>query len=89
MSDGDWRACAVEISLARGREAWFQALLQGEDGLAVDRCLDPQGRTQQLWTTRAMLPELREWLASLPAALDVRVLREIELEEGGKEGRRA
>ncbi len=86
MNDAcDWRACALEIRLAHGREAWFQALLQGEDGLAVDRCLDPAGRVQQLWTTRAMLPALRAWLDSLPPELGLRVLREIALEGGEPE----
>ncbi|MDX8402144.1 MAG: DUF4911 domain-containing protein [Mariprofundaceae bacterium] len=76
-----WRALAVEVTMRRGRETLFQTLLQGEDGLAVDRCLDPRGGVQQLWTTASHRSTLLEWLATLPDALQVRVLRERWLDD--------
>jgi len=54
----------------------LQGILGGEDGLATMRCRDPEHREQQLWTTVPQLSELRAWLDSLPANLQVKCLRE-------------
>ncbi|RME84959.1 MAG: DUF4911 domain-containing protein [Zetaproteobacteria bacterium] len=77
-------------SSATGAEAWivvvrveppsamalFQALVEGEEGLAVVRCRDPERIRQELWTTEDLRDELKRWLATLPEKLSVEVLDE-------------
>jgi len=52
----------------------FQALLQGEEGLAVVRHADAERRCCELWVPAAREAELMAWLGSLPADLQLRVL---------------
>ena len=66
----------VEIDIPAPRLALFQALLQGENGLAVIRCFDPEKRKQQLWTTPSQRQALFEWLQSLPETLQPGVRNE-------------
>ncbi len=54
----------------------FQSLLEGEDGLAVSRCFDPEHRRQQLWTTPSQRIDLLDWLSQLPESLEVEVTGE-------------
>ena len=63
----------VEFELSDKQHLLFQALLQGEDGLAFVRCVDG---VQQLWTTAVQLGEVKVWLKSLPEPFNVRILRE-------------
>lgn len=74
--DSDRDVVIVEVMLPPKQVLLFQALLQGEDGLAVSRCLDPERKVQQLWTTPSMRDELFEWLGSLPAGLDLHIVGE-------------
>ncbi len=66
----------VEVALPARQVVFFQGLLQGEDGLAVMRCFDPQHIKQQLWTTVAQREALMDWLASLPERIGLEVLDE-------------
>jgi len=54
----------------------FQSLLGGEDGLATLRCMDKASGEQELWTTKAQIEELWQWLASMPPELGVKIVRE-------------
>lgn len=63
----------VEVELPAKNSFRFQTLLEGEDGLAVARCFDPEHKKQQLWTTPSQREELLEWLASLPGELQVHI----------------
>jgi len=54
----------------------FQSILDGEDGLATLRCMDKTSGEQQLWTTKAQIDELRQWLAGMPPELEVKIVRE-------------
>lgn len=62
----------IEFELAAKQHLMFQALLQGEDGLALVRCI---GGVQQLWTTTGQFESLQQWLAALPESLQVHQLR--------------
>jgi len=64
----------IEIELPVKLSFRFQMLLEGEDGLAVVRCYDPEHKKQQLWTTPSQRDELLGWLRSLPAVFQVKVL---------------
>jgi len=66
----------VEVILPASQAVLLQSLLQGEDGLATIRCLDPEKKRQQFWTTPAQLDDLRAWIGSLPASLGVAVTGE-------------
>jgi len=66
----------VEVTLPPAQQIRFQAILQGEDGLAVVRCFDPEKKKQQLWTSAAQRKELDDWLSSLPKTLELKVLRQ-------------
>jgi len=66
-------AWIVEVELPPSQVVLMQSLVQGEEGLATVRCMDPNGKRQQFWTTAAMLPELNEWLGSLPETIDIKV----------------
>jgi len=66
----------VVVRMPRRQVVRFQGMLDGEDGLAILRCRDAAADTQQLWTTRARLGELRAWIAGLPAKMRVEVVRE-------------
>ncbi|MDT8375837.1 MAG: DUF4911 domain-containing protein [Mariprofundaceae bacterium] len=80
----------VEVILPESQVVLLQSLLQGEDGLATIRCLDPEKKRQQFWTTQEQLGDLYQWLGSLPETMGVIITGEWswqgELrEEGGKE----
>ncbi len=63
----------VDITLDKRQMLLFQALLQGEEGLAVVRCFDAQHQRYELWSTPAQQDSLLHWLQHLPAALNVRI----------------
>jgi len=63
----------VDITLEQRQMLLFQALLQGEEGLAVVRCFDEQHRHYELWSTPAQQDSLLHWLRALPAVLNVRI----------------
>jgi len=63
----------IEFELEAKQHLIFQALLQGEDGLAFVRCVDG---VQQLWTTSRQSNEARNWLKTLPSSFNIRILRE-------------
>jgi hypothetical protein len=66
----------IELEVEPAQLVLMQGLLQGEDGLAVMRCFDPEHRKQQLWTTPAMRAELCYWLESLSDTLPFRICGE-------------
>lgn len=66
----------VEVVLPSSQCILLQSLLQGEDGLATIRCLDPEKKRQQFWTTAEQLGELYSWIRSLPDSLDIEVTGE-------------
>ncbi|MFQ5582106.1 MAG: DUF4911 domain-containing protein [Mariprofundaceae bacterium] len=66
----------VEVDLPPQKVVLFQALLSGEEGLAVARCRDPAKCRQQLWTTVSRRYALYDWLASLPESLKPVVMSE-------------
>ncbi len=66
----------IVVRLPRRAVVCFQSLLGGEDGLATLRCMDKSGDEQELWTTKAQITELRQWLADMPPELRVEVVRE-------------
>jgi len=61
----------IEIAMLPRHLVLFQAILQGEDGLCVMRCFDPEKKKQQLWTTPAQKDEVYAFLNSLPEHLDI------------------
>ncbi len=63
----------VDITLDKRQMLLFQALLQGEDGLAVVRCFDAQHRDYELWSTSDQQDSLLHWLQHLPATLNVHI----------------
>ena len=75
----------VEVELPAPKAVLFQSLLHGEDGLAVIRCLDPQHKVQQLWTTPAQRHDLYAWLQGLPEELGIRLIGE-QLWSGERHG---
>jgi len=66
----------VEFIMPARQQNHFQGLLQGEDGLGVVRCFDPEKKKMQLWTTVEQKEELYDWLHSLPDHLQVQILDE-------------
>ena len=62
----------IEFELAAKHQLMFQAMLQGEDGLAFVRCVDG---VQQLWTTSGQVDEVNEWLKCLPETFNIRILQ--------------
>jgi len=66
----------VEVTLPPAQQIRFQAILQGEEGLAVVRCFDPEKKKQQLWVPVAQQEEFDDWLNSLPKTLELKVLRQ-------------
>jgi len=66
----------VEFIMPARQQNRFQGILQGEDGLAVVRCFDPEKKKIQLWTSVAQKEELYEWLNGLPEDLNIQVLSE-------------
>jgi len=82
VPDRDAEAWLVELRVPPEQMVLFQGLLCGEDGLAVLRCRDPERRLQQLWITRAQRQAVRDWLQSLPAQLDIKVIDERPWSEG-------
>jgi len=63
----------IEFELEKKQQRLFQALLQGEDGLAFVRCVDGM---QQLWTTSSQVETLKEWLKCLPKSFNLCILQE-------------
>ena len=63
----------LEFELEKKQHLLFQALLQGEDGLAFVRCMHG---VQQLWTTSAQIDTLKDWLKCLPKSFNLRILQE-------------
>jgi hypothetical protein len=76
----------VEVLLPQAEAVLLQSLLQGEDGLATIRCLDPEKKRQQFWTTPEQLDDLYQWLDSLPNTLHVEVTGEWPWQEELREG---
>ncbi|MDQ6999520.1 MAG: DUF4911 domain-containing protein [Mariprofundus sp.] len=66
----------VEFVVAPRQSVLFQSILQGEDGLGVVRCFDPEKKKQQLWTSADQKNEVYDWLNSLPEHLNVEVTGE-------------
>jgi len=66
----------IEFVITPKQSILLQSILQGEDGLGVIRCFDPEKKKQQLWTTPAQKHEVRDWLAGLPECLQCRVTGE-------------
>ena len=66
----------IEIALPVKLSFRFQMLLEGEDGLAVVRCYDPEHKKQQLWTTPNQKGDLLNWLGTLPDEFEIKVLRD-------------
>ena len=66
----------IEIAMPPVQLVLFQAILQGEDGLCVMRCFDPEKKKQQLWTTPAQKDEVYAFLNSLPEYLDIELTGE-------------
>lgn len=71
----------VEFVLPAAQVVRLQSVLMGEDGLATIRCLDPEKIKQQFWTTQAQLPELYDWIHSLPSSMGVEILGEWSWQE--------
>ena len=66
----------VEFVLPASQVVRLQSILMGEDGLATIRCLDPNKVKQQFWTTQEQLPELYEWIGSLPESMSIEITGE-------------
>jgi len=68
----------------------FQGLLMGEDGLATLRGQAGGTGKLELWSTWSMEKELDDWLSSLPASLEIKVLERYAFQpvpaEGGRRG---
>jgi len=75
----------VEFILPQAEAVLLQSVLQGEDGLATIRCLDPEKKKQQFWTTPEQLDDLYQWLGLLPDALNVEVTGQWLWREDAKE----
>jgi len=75
IADDD-QTLIIEFVIAPRQSILLQSILQGEDGLGVIRCFDPEKKKQQLWTTPAQKHEVRDWLAGLPECLQCRVTDE-------------
>jgi len=74
-----WDCCRLALSMPETSVLRLAGLLAGEDGLATMR--HGHAGEQELWTTRAQADELLIWLASLPAAWEIRILGWLSDEE--------
>jgi len=72
----------IELIIAPKQSILFQSILQGEDGLGVMRCFDPEKKKQQLWTSADQKDEVYDWLKSLPESLECSVTGEWYWEDG-------
>ncbi|MDQ6980121.1 MAG: glutamate racemase [Ghiorsea sp.] len=63
----------VEFTLEKKQHRLFQALLQGEDGLAFVRCVHG---VQQLWTTSSQIDALKDWLKCLSKSFNLCIVQE-------------
>lgn len=72
----------VRIALPDTAVVRFQGILMAEDGLATMRGVRDGTGELELWSTWAQQRELDEWIVSLPAALEVRVLDRYAFEHG-------
>ena len=70
----------IEFRIQSKQALPMQALLQGEDGLAVVRSftVKEDSLTQQFWTTLGQKQELHDWLQQLPEKIksSLEILRE-------------
>ena len=66
----------IEIAMQPVQLVLFQAILQGEDGLCVMRCFDPEKKKQQLWTTPGQKDDVYVFLNSLSDYLDIQLTGE-------------
>jgi len=64
----------VRIALSDRAVLGLQGILMGEDGLATLRGEKGGSGELELWSTWAQEKELDDWLSSLPASLELRVL---------------
>jgi len=76
IGHGHDRTLIIEFVIAPRQSVLFQSILQGEDGLGVVRCFDPEKKKQQLWTSADQKREVYDWLKSLPEGLDVEITGE-------------
>ncbi|MFQ5345218.1 MAG: DUF4911 domain-containing protein [Mariprofundus sp.] len=74
------RTLIVELKLAPKQSVLLQSILQGEDGLGVIRCFDPEKKKQQLWISADQKDELDDWLRSLPDILACEITGEWYIE---------
>jgi len=63
----------IEFTIAPRQSTLFQSLLQGEDGLGVIRCFDPEKKKQQLWSSADQRGDIYDWLNSLPESFHCRI----------------
>jgi len=77
-------AWIVEVEVSPSQVVLMQSLAQGEEGMATVRCMDPERKRQQFWTTAAQLEELHDWLDSLPASLGVKVTGQWRWQSAGE-----
>jgi len=70
----------IEFFIAPKQSILFQSILQGEDGLGVVRCFDPEKKKQQLWTSADQKDEVYDWIKSLPESLNIQIMGEWYIE---------
>lgn len=73
MEQDNIETVIIEFELQAKYQLLFQAMLQGEDGLAFVRCVNG---VQQLWTTSVQVGELRDWLKCLPDSFNLCILND-------------
>jgi len=72
----------VRIALPDRSVVRMQGLLMGMDGLATMRGQAGGTGELELWSTWAQESELDDWLASLPAALELKLVGRYAFEPG-------
>jgi len=72
----------VRVGMPRHSVVRFQGMLGGEEGLATLRSQGGGPNEHELWSTRAQKDELEDWLASLPATLEVHVVARYGFDAG-------
>ena len=86
---GDVESCdvmIVRIALPDPAVLGLQGILMAEDGLATLRGGKSGSGELELWSTWAQEKELDDWLASLPASLELQVLDRYAFELATKSG---
>ncbi|RMG92780.1 MAG: hypothetical protein D6703_01335 [Zetaproteobacteria bacterium] len=76
-----WESWIVTIELPRRYMFKFEALLQGESGLAVARFGQRSGSCQ-MWTTHAQYASLLQWIEEMGGRMQIRVVSVRAWEEG-------